>query len=107
MNDEELLRKNNFLMSHGNLPCDTTTCETYGLSGNCGKDCPSFKSKTCDVYVDVLGRINEELQEENQKQKEAIDKAINWTKDYINQWDSEDDVISDMEILLNILKEVE
>ena len=39
--------------------------------------------------------------------KEVIDKAINWTKEYIKQWDSEDDVISDMEILLNILKEVE
>ena len=42
-----------------------------------------------------------------QKQKEVIDKAINWTKEYTMQWDSEDDVISDMEILLNILKEVE
>lgn len=73
MSEEELLRKNNVLMSHGNLPCDTTTCETYGLSGNCGKDCSNFKSKTCDVYVDVLERINEELQEENQKYKEVID----------------------------------
>lgn len=74
MSEEELLRKNNVLMSHGNLPCDTTTCETYGLSGNCGKDCPNFKSKTCDVYVDVLERINEELQQENYMYKEVIDK---------------------------------
>ena len=45
-------------------------------------------------------------QNKTEKYKEVIDKAINWAKDYIKQWDSEDDVISDMEILLNILKEV-
>lgn len=71
MNEEELLRRDNFLMSHGNLPYDTTTCETYGLSGNCGQKCPNFKNKTCEVYVDVLER-------ENQKYKEVIDKAINY-----------------------------
>ena len=46
-------------------------------------------------------------QNKMKKYKEVIDKAINWTKEYIKQWDSEDDVISDMEFLLNILKEVE
>lgn len=86
MSEEELLRKNNVLMSHENLPCDTTTCETYGLSGNCGKDCSNFKSKTCDVYVDVLERINEELQEENQqlkKQLEEKDRIIKKAKKII------------------------
>lgn len=76
MSEEELLKKNNVLMSHGHLPYDTSTCETYGLSGNCGKKCPNFKNKTCDVYVDVLERINQELQQQNQKYKEVIDKAI-------------------------------
>ena len=56
---------------------------------------------------DVVYKKIVNLFEENQKQKEVIDKAINWTKEYIKQWDSEDDVISDMEFLLNILKEVE
>ena len=56
---------------------------------------------------DVVYKKIVNLFEENQKQKEVIDKAINWTKEYIKQWDSEDDVISDMKILLNILKEVE
>ncbi len=56
---------------------------------------------------DVVYKKIVNLFEENQKQKEVIDKAINWTKEYIKQWDSEDDVISDMEILLNILKETE
>lgn len=73
MTEEELLKRNNYLMSHGHLPYDTTTCETYGLSGNCGKNCPNFKNKTCDVYADVLERINQELKEQNQKYKEVID----------------------------------
>lgn len=76
MSEEEVLKRNNYLMSHGHLPYDTTTCETWGLSGNCGKNCPNFKNKTCDVYVDVLERINQELQQQNQKYKETVDKAI-------------------------------
>ena len=43
MSEEEFLKRNNYLMSHGHLPYDTTTCETWGLSGNCGKNCPNFK----------------------------------------------------------------
>ena len=76
MSEEEFLKRNNYLMSHGHLPYDTTTCETWGLSGNCGKNCPNFKNKTCDVYVDVLERINQELQQQKQKYKETVDKAI-------------------------------
>lgn len=110
MNEEELLRRDNFLMSHGNLPHDTTTCETYGLSGNCGQKCPNFKNKTCEVYVDVLER-------ENKKLKDVIDKAIKYINDnswYFNDEDSgamfcleeekEETFCND---LLNILKEVE
>lgn len=116
MSEEELLRKNNVLMSHGNLPCDTTTCETYGLSGNCGKDCSNFKSKTCDVYVDVLERINEELQEENQKYKEVIEKVRKLIKKhYFKESDDYYDYFTegvclqdgDYNELEDILKEVE
>ena len=57
------------------------------------------------IKFHVLKSDNELI--ESKKYKEVIDKAINWTKEYIKQWDSEDDVISDMEILLNILKETE
>ena len=57
------------------------------------------------IKFHVLKSDNELI--ESKKYKEVIDKAINWTKEYIKQWDSEDDVISDMKILLNILKEVE
>lgn len=85
MSEEELLRKNNVLMSHGNLPCDTTTCETYGLSGNCGKNCPNFKNKTCDVYVDVLERINKELQQENQELKKQLKELEEQSSNAINK----------------------
>ena len=57
------------------------------------------------IKFHVLKSDNELI--ESKKYKEVIDKAINWTKEYIKQWDSEDDVISDMKILLNILKETE
>ena len=62
MNEEELLKKNNVFLSHDKLPCDMSTCETYGISGNCGEKCPLFKNKTCEVYNEVLQRI-EELKE--------------------------------------------
>lgn len=101
MNEEKLLRRYNFLMSHGNLPYDTTTCETYGLSGNCGQKCPNFKNRTCEVYVDVLERINNELQQENQELKKVIDKAI----DKLYCWGEALDPTFQKD-LLDILKEV-
>lgn len=66
-----------------------------------------FKYNIPIAEAKFIGSFIEELIQENKKQKEVIDKAINWTKEYIKQWDSEDDVISDMKILLNILKETE
>lgn len=106
MSEEELLKKNNVLMSHGHLPYDTSTCETYGLSGNCGKNCPNFKNKTCDVYVDVLERINQELQQQNQKYKKVIDKAIKYIEQHaITVTDGT--ITTNKHELLEILKEVE
>ena len=37
--------------------------------------------------------------------REVIGRAINWITEYIEQWDSEDDVINDMKLLKDILKE--
>lgn len=104
MSEEELLKKNNVLMSHGHLPYDTSTCETYGLSGNCGKKCPNFKNKTCDVYVDVLERINQELQQQNQKYKEVIDKAISQLGMYADILTNNCDAYSICVSLLDTLK---
>ena len=48
-----------------------------------------------------------DLQEQNQKYKEVINKAIKWVRDYMNEWDVDDDVYHDLTDLLNLLKEVE
>lgn len=109
MSEEEFLKRNNYLMSHGHLPYDTTTCETWGLSGNCGKNCPNFKNKTCDVYVDVLERVNQELQQQNQKYKEVIDKAIECISELDDNTDDTTcyDIDKDTrDYILSILKEV-
>ena len=105
MSEEEFLKRNNYLMSHGHLPYDTTTCETWGLSGNCGKNCPNFKNKTCDVYVDVLERINQELQQQNQKYKEVIDKAINKLGIYADKMIDNGNAYAICVDLLHLLKE--
>lgn len=76
MNEEELLEKNNIILSHNKLPKGMSTCENYGLSGNCGIKCPLFKNGTCEVYKDVVERIINNLQSK-------IDKAI----DKINQYE--------------------
>ena len=37
---------------HGNINgAMLSTCEIYGLSGNCGENCPKFKDGTCE-YMD-------------------------------------------------------
>lgn len=104
MSEEEFLKRNNYLMSHGHLPYDTTTCETWGLSGNCGKNCPNFKNKTCDVYVDVLERINQELQQQNQKYKETVDKAIHLLEQF-DAWLEPQDFLK-IKKIEEVLKEV-
>ena len=46
------------------------------------------------------------LLDKNKKQKEVIDKAINWIIKYQTEWCQEDEVIRDLKQLLDILKEV-
>lgn len=48
-----------------------------------------------------------ELQQENQKYKEVIDKAIKWVIDYKQEWDFNDEVWNELNDLFIILKEVE
>ena len=58
-------------------------------------------------YYDGLKQGSEELQQENQKYKEVIEKAIEWVRDWThgkNDWFEEDSKPSE---LLDILKEVE
>lgn len=59
--------------------------------------------KKLEFYKD----LSEQLQHQNQKYKEVIDKAIEWVKDWTygaNDWFEEDSKPSE---LLDILKEVE
>lgn len=46
------------------------------------------------------------LESQVKKQKEVIDKAINWTIKYQTEWCQEDEVIRDLKQLLDILNEV-
>lgn len=57
MTEEELIQHNLILESHGKLPVDLDTCEVYGLSGNCGKQCPLFKTGECEILEDVKERV--------------------------------------------------
>lgn len=80
-----------------------------------------FKDKKLMMYKNGTRNRAEEWLDENQedlitkymfleqqckKQKEVIDKAINWTIKYQTEWCQEDEVIRDLKQLLDILKEV-
>ena len=47
------------------------------------------------------------LLEENQKYKEVINKAIKWVRDYMDEWDMNDEVYHDLNNLLILLEEAE
>ena len=46
------------------------------------------------------------LQEQNQKYKEVFDKANKWVRDYIGEWDREDEVWHDLNELFILLEKV-
>lgn len=53
-----------------------------------------------------IQNLYESVFAESKKQKEVIDKAINWTIKYQTEWCQEDEVIRDLKQLLDILNEV-
>lgn len=55
------------------------------------------------AYCELFDYINH-LEQQCQKQQEAIDKAMNWTIKYQTEWCQEDEVIRDLKQLLDILK---
>lgn len=57
-----------------------------------------------DVFKELFNEMIN-WKEENQRQKEVIDKAINWIIKYQTEWCQEDETIRDLKQLLNILKE--
>ena len=48
-----------------------------------------------------------QLEQENKKYKEVINKAIKWVRDYMDEWDVYDEVYHDLNDLLILLEEVE
>lgn len=54
-----------------------------------------------------LYNLINKLLKENKKYKEVINKAIKWVRDYMNEWDVDDEVYHDLNDLLILLKEVE
>lgn len=82
MSEEERIARNIELLSNGKLEArNMDTCMTYGISGLCGKGCPKFKDKTCEVYLDTLETEYNSLQNQLH-QKENIIKEI---REYIEQ----------------------
>jgi hypothetical protein len=55
-------------------------------------------------YIKELQQNNKESERQRKKQKEVINKAINWTIKYQTEWCQEDEVIRDLKQLLDILK---
>ncbi len=67
---------------------------------------PFEKLNEIKNYIKTLNTKIENLEQQCKKQKEVIDKATNWTIKYQTEWCQEDEVISDLSQLLDILKEV-
>jgi hypothetical protein len=60
--------------------------------------------KTIRIVSQSIQNYIEQLEQQCKKQKEVIDKAINWTIKYQTEWCQEDEVIRDLKQLLDILK---
>ena len=58
-------------------------------------------------YYTILKRGIDELQQQNQKYKEVIDKANNWVRNYMDELSINDEVWQELNELLILLEEVE
>lgn len=58
-----------------------------------------------DIYILLEFIRNQE--QENQKYKKVIEKANKWVRDYMDEWDMNDEVWHDLNDLLILLEEVE
>lgn len=97
MNEEWELANNIELLTQGAIEKgNLDTCMIYGISGNCGKNCPKFKDKTCEEYLTTLEGEYNNLQSK-------IDKAIEYLEEKYSSYAEEDEMQKDE--LLDILKE--
>ena len=71
---------------------------------------PIIREMLSEAYINGLeqGKFDRQMIElENQKYKEVIDKAKYWVEDYMNEWDTDDEVWQELNELLILLEEVE
>jgi len=74
MNEEWELANNIELLTQGAIEKgNLDTCMIYGISGNCGKNCPKFKDKTCEEYLTTLENEYNNLQSKIDKANEYIE----------------------------------
>ena len=59
---------------------------------------------SCPIFQNCLLEIKQ-LQQENARLKDKIEKAINFVDKYMDEWDFQDEVWKDMNDLLILLKE--
>ena len=55
--------------------------------------------------INLVKKTYEELQQENARLKDKIEKATNFVDKYMDEWDFQDEVWKDMNDLLILLKE--
>lgn len=79
MNEKWELANNIELLTQGAIEKgNLDTCMIYGISGNCGKNCPKFKDKTCEEYLTTLENEYNNLQSKIDKAIEYIEKDTRW-----------------------------
>lgn len=99
MNEEWELANNIELLTQGAIEKgNLDTCMIYGISGNCGKNCPKFKDKTCEEYLTTLENEYNNLQSK-------IDKASDLLQLLHYRFNDEDSIHNEIEYIQKVLKE--
>ena len=81
MNEKEILANNIELLTKGAIEKgNIDTCMIFGISGNCGKNCPKFKDKTCEEYLTTLENEYNSLQQENEQLKKQKADVVEYIK---------------------------
>jgi hypothetical protein len=105
MNEEFELANNIELLTQGAIEKgNLNTCMIYGISGNCGKNCPKFKDKTCEEYLTTLENEYNNLQSKIDKAIEYVNTIKDNTPNSARK-DFAKMILINYEFLLSILKE--
>lgn len=62
-----------------NYPVGMSICDSNGISGNCGRDCPGYKSGDCpcisDINSDWIACLQKLIHKIKSQQSDKIDNA--------------------------------